>query len=164
MYTWGIWWDEVGCNGGAVFLGQFRHTIDSKGRVSIPVRFRETLAERYEETLIVTTDLDQCLAAYPVEEWRLIVEKAKDLPQMRKEVKDWMRVFYSRAVECPLDRQGRILVPPTLRDQAKLNRQIVMLGMFNKIEVWDLKRWKEKEVQLSQNSEKISEALAELGL
>ena len=147
-----------------MFLGQFRHTIDSKGRVSIPVRFRETLAERYEETLIVTTDLDQCLAAYPVEEWRLIVEKAKDLPQMRKEVKDWMRVFYSRAVECPLDRQGRILVPPTLRDQAKLNRQIVMLGMFNKIEVWDLKRWKEKEVQLSQNSEKISEALAELGL
>ena len=147
-----------------MFLGQFQHTIDSKGRVSIPVRFREILAERYEETLIVTTDLDQCLVAYPVEEWRLIVEKAKDLPQMRKEVKDWMRIFYSRAVECPLDRQGRILVPPSLREQSRLNRHIVMLGMFNKIEVWDQKRWKEKEVQLSKNSEKISEALAELGL
>jgi MraZ protein len=147
-----------------VFLGQYQHTIDSKGRVSIPVRFREILNDRYEETLIVTTDLDLCLAAYPVEEWRLIIEKAKNLPQMRKEVKDWMRVFYSRAVECALDRQGRILVPPSLREHAKLNRQIVMLGMFNKIEVWDLKRWKEKELQLSKNTEKISDALAELGL
>ncbi len=147
-----------------MFLGQYQHTIDSKGRVSIPVRFREILAERYEETLVVTTDLDQCLAAYPVEEWRLILEKAKGLPQERKEVKDWMRIFYSRAVECPLDRQGRVLVPPTLREHAKLNRQIVLLGMFNKIEVWDRKRWKEKEIQLSKNSEKISDVLAGLGL
>lgn len=147
-----------------MFLGHYLHTFDSKGRVSIPVRFREILAERYEEVLVVTTDLDSCLAAYPTEEWRLIIEKVKSLPQMRKEVKDWMRVFYSRAVECPLDRAGRILVPPVLREQGKLNRQIVMLGMSNKIEIWDVKRWKEKEAQLSKNTEKISEALAELGL
>jgi MraZ protein len=150
---------------GPMFLGQFQHTIDSKGRVSIPVKFRELLAERYEETLIVTTDLDQCLVAYPVEEWRLIVEKAnKNLPQMKPEVKDWMRLYYARAEECTLDRQGRILLPPSLREHAKLNRHVTLLGMFNKIEIWDQKRWKEKEIQVSKNSEKISDALAEFGL
>jgi MraZ protein len=147
-----------------MFLGRFQHTIDSKGRISIPVKFRETLADQYEEKLIVTTDLDQCLVAFPVEEWRLIEEKAKKLPMMQKEVKDWLRSFYSGAVECPLDRQGRILVPPSLRQHARLNREIVLLGMFNKIEIWDHKRWKEKEAQLSKSSEKISEALAALGL
>ena len=147
-----------------MFLGQFQHTIDSKGRVSIPVKFREYLTDRYEESLVVTSDLDQCLAAYPREEWQLIIEKAKKLPQEQPEVKDWMRVFYSRAVECPLDRQGRVLVPPALREHAKLNRQIILLGLGHKIEVWDLKRWRDKEIQVSKNSEKISKALAELGL
>lgn len=147
-----------------MFLGQFQHTIDKKGRVSIPFKFREVLTDRYEETLIITADLDQCLVGYPVEEWRLIEEKAKQLPMMKKEVKDWLRVFYSRAVECALDRHGRILVPPPLREYARLQREIVLLGMFNKIELWDQRRWKEKELQVSKNSEKISEALAGLGL
>lgn len=147
-----------------MFLGQFQHTIDTKGRVSIPSKFREILSDRYEETLIVTTDLDQCLVGYPIEEWRLIEEKAKGLPMMQQEVKDWLRVFYSRAVECGLDRQGRILIPTPLREYARLQREIVLLGMFNKIELWDQRRWKEKEIQLSKNSEKISEALAGLGL
>lgn len=146
-----------------MFVGQYRHNIDSKGRISIPVKFRELLAEGYEEKLIVTTDFDQCLVAYPTEEWRLLSEKAKGLPMMQKDVKDWLRAFYSRAVECELDRQGRILIPLTLRDHAKMNRQIILLGMFNKIEIWDQKRWKEKEAQLSKNSEKISETLAGLG-
>jgi MraZ protein len=100
-----------------------------------------------------------------VEEWRLIVEKAnKNLPQMKPEVKDWMRVYYARAEECALDRQGRILLPPSLREHARLNRHVTLLGMFNKIEIWDQKRWKEKEIQVSKNSEKISDALAEFGL
>ena len=147
-----------------MFLGQFNHTIDSKGRISIPVRFREILSDQYEEILIVTTDMDQCLVAYPVQEWHHIEEKAKKLPMMQREVKDWLRVFYSRAMECTLDRQGRVLVTPALREHARLNRQIVLLGMVNKIEIWDQKHWREKEIQVSKNSEKISEVLAELGL
>ncbi|HLB95155.1 MAG TPA: division/cell wall cluster transcriptional repressor MraZ [Nitrospiria bacterium] len=146
-----------------MFLGQFQHTVDSKGRISIPVKFREILTDRYEEKLIVTTDFDQCLMAFPIEEWGLIEEKAKKLPMMQREVKDWLRSLYSSAEECSLDRQGRILVPSTLRERARLNREIVLLGVRNKIEIWDLKRWKEKESQLSKNSEKISEALAGLG-
>jgi MraZ protein len=146
-----------------VFLGQHHHTLDSKGRISIPVKFREVLVSQYEETLIVTSDFDLCLVAYPVDEWRLIEEKAKKLPMMQKEVKDWLRSFYSRAVECPLDRHGRVLLPQPLREHARMNRNIIVIGMFNKIEFWDLKRWKEKEAQLAKNSEKIGETLAGLG-
>lgn len=148
-----------------MFLGRFIHTMDAKGRVSVPVKFRESLTERHEDRLIVTTELgDPCLVAYPQDEWRQLEEKTKSLPMMRQEVKDWMRFFYSAAVDCPLDRQGRILVPPALREYAKLTKEVVLIGMFNKVEIWDSKKWKEKEGQMPKSFEKISEALAGLGL
>jgi len=147
-----------------VFIGAFHHTLDAKGRVSIPVQFRQVLTDRYEETLIVTSDFDQCLVGYPVEEWRQIEDKMKTLPMMQKEVKDFLRFFYSSAVSCPLDRQGRILLPASLRQYAGLNRDVVLIGMSNKIEVWGERQWKEKTGQVSQNAERISSALAGLGL
>jgi MraZ protein len=147
-----------------LFIGRYLHTIDSKGRVSIPVKFREILVERYEEKLILTSDFDQCLVAYPTEEWRLIEEKTKGLPMMQPEVKDFMRFFYSRAVECVLDKQGRILIPPSLREYAGLNKEIVLIGMYNKVEVWDNKKWIDREAKIPQKLGKISETLSSLGL
>ncbi len=147
-----------------MFIGSFHHTVDAKGRVSVPVRFRQVLADRYEETLIVAADFDQCLAGYPLDEWRQLEEKTKTLPMMQKEVKDFLRFFYSSAVECPLDRQGRILLPAHLRQYAKLSRDVVLIGMMSKIEVWGERQWKEKEGQVNQNAERISSALAGLGL
>jgi len=147
-----------------VFIGSFHHTLDAKGRVSIPVQFRQVLTDRYEETLIITSDFDLCLVGYPVEEWRQIEEKMKTLPMMQKEVKDFLRFFYSSAVASPLDRQGRILLPAPLRQYAGLNRDVVMIGMSNKIEIWGERQWKEKTGQVSQNAERISAALAGLGL
>jgi MraZ protein len=146
-----------------MFLGRYEHTVDSKGRVSIPMKFREVLTDQYEEKLIVTADLDQCLAVYPVSEWQRLQEKAQNLPTMQKEVRDWLRFSYSYATECPLDRQGRILLTTPLRDYARLNKAIVMLGLSKKIEIWDPKRLREKEAQLPKNFEKIGEALAGLG-
>ncbi len=146
-----------------MFLGRFQHTMDSKGRVSIPRKFREILTERYEEKLIVTKDFDLCLVGYPLEEWKLLEEKSKSLPAMQREVKEWLRFFYSSALECELDRQGRVLLTSSLREYARLAKEIVVLGMFNKIEIWDAKRWKEREVQMPKNFEKIGEALAGLG-
>jgi len=146
-----------------MFLGRYEHTVDSKGRVSIPMKFREVLTDRYEEKLIVTADLDQCLVVYPVSEWQRLQEKAQNLPTMQKEVKDWLRFSYSYATECPLDRQGRILLTTPLREYARLAKSIVMLGLSSKIEIWDPKRLKEKEAQLPKNFEKIGEALAGLG-
>lgn len=147
-----------------MLIGRFHHTVDAKGRVSIPVRFRQVLADRYEETFIVTTDLDQCLVGYPIEEWRQIEEKTRALPTMQQEVKDFLRFFYSSAVECPLDRQGRILLPTPLRQYAKLNRDVVLIGMMSKIEIWGEQQWKEKHGQVGQNAEQIRTTLAGLGL
>jgi transcriptional regulator MraZ len=147
-----------------MFLGRYEHTVDSKGRVSIPMKIREILTDRYEEKMIVTADFDQCLVGYPVSEWQRIQEKTQSLPIMQKEVKDWLRFCYSYATECQLDRQGRILLTASLRDYARLGKEVVMLGLSNKIEIWDPKRLKEKESQMPKNFEKIGEALAGLGL
>ncbi len=147
-----------------MFFGQYRHNLDPKGRLSLPGKFREALNHGGQETLMVTTDFDQCLAAYPKEEWDRIVEKAKALPMTDRHVKDFMRYFIARAMECPLDKQGRILIPPSLREFSKLQRDVILLGMDYKIEIWDLKRWKEKEEEINQSSQQISAALANLGL
>ena len=128
------------------------------------MKFREVLIDRYEEKLIITTDLDTCLVAYPLEEWRLIEEKTKNLPMMQQAVKDFMRFFYSGAVVCGLDRQGRVLIPPSLREYAKLDRDVTLIGMYNKIEIWDNKKWKERELEVPRSFEKIGDTLANLGL
>jgi len=147
-----------------MFLGRFQHTIDAKGRLSIPVRFREILREKYEETLVVTADIDQCLVAYPTEEWRSFVDRTKQVPNMQKEVKEFMRFSYSRADECPLDKQGRILISPGLRELASLRKQVVVIGVDSKFELWNPERWEQKEAAISQNFEKIGTTLAGLGL
>ena len=113
---------------------------------------------------MVTTNFDQCLVAYCQEEWNRILEKSKGLPMTDRHVEDFMRFFIASARKCPLDRHGRILIPPILRDSSKLNKEVILLGMNYKFEVWDHKRWKEKEEQILQSSEEIKMALANLGL
>lgn len=150
-----------------MFRGRFQHTIDGKGRLSIPVKYREVLTSlngHVGEVFIVSTDFDLCLIAYPLSEWQQIEEKVKKLPTMDRRVKDFLRFFYSWAVECPLDRQGRILIPPALRDYGNLYRETIIIGMVNKIEIWDLERWKEKEAAFADNADGISEAMANLGM
>ncbi len=145
-----------------MFKGSFQFTIDAKGRVSIPSRFREILTERYEEKLVVTNDLDKCLVAFPVEEWSLIEEKIRALPSSEPDVKAFMRFVYSRATECELDRQGRVLIPPSLREYAELKRDVIIVGMGHKIEIWDPSLW-DKAVT-PDRFPAISETLARLGL
>ena len=147
-----------------MFFGEYRYTLDPKGRVSVPGRLREVLINKYQEVLVVTKDFDQCLVGYPLEEWSRILEKAKSLPMTDPSVKQFSRHVIAAAMECPLDKQGRILVPPNLRTFAKLNKEVVLLGMDYKIEIWDYKQWKEKEEQINQSRVEISSALASLGL
>jgi MraZ protein len=159
--TSGIKWDKVVVPGGLMFRGSFEHSVDSKGRVSVPSKFREILAERYDGRLVLAMDLDRCLTVYPLEEWERLEEKIKDLPSMQKEVKDFMRFFFSSATECELDKQGRILIPPALRERSGINKSVVLVGIINKIEIWDSGVWKARK---SENGDKIGEALASLGL
>ncbi len=144
-----------------MFQGRFVHNIDTKGRISIPAKFREIIAERYENKLILTNDFDKCIVAYPPDEWEMLIEKVKALP-MKKEVKIFQRYFISAAMEGELDRQGRILIPPTLRNHAGLNKEVCLAGLGNWMEIWDRKEW-EKAMML-EDKDRVREVLAELGI
>jgi len=123
-----------------VFRGRYEHTIDAKGRISVPSKFREVLASQFDERLIVT-NFDQCLWAYPVPEWRRVEEKIAALPQFKVEVKALQRFFISAASEAPVDKQGRIIIPPTLREYAGLQKDCIVVGMSQRIEIWAKERW-----------------------
>ncbi|MDH4164385.1 MAG: division/cell wall cluster transcriptional repressor MraZ [Nitrospirota bacterium] len=144
-----------------MFRGSFEHSVDSKGRVSVPSKFRDIVADRYEGKLVLTMDYDNCVAVYPLEEWERFEEKIKALPQTQKEVKDFVRFLFSSATECELDRQGRILIPPALRDSAGISKSVMVVGIINKMEIWSKAAW---DARKSQSGDKISEALSSLGL
>jgi MraZ protein len=146
-----------------MFRGSFEYTIDPKGRGSIPVKFRELLSEKYDDRLILT-NFDRCLVAYPWEEWRVLEDKVGSLSMVKKEAKAFQRFFLSGAMECPIDKLGRILIPPTLRAYAQLEKNVVFAGLVKKFEIWSRERWAEEIVRSQENFEGISEALAELGL
>jgi MraZ protein len=144
-----------------VFRGSFEHTVDTKGRVSVPSRFRDILADRYEGKLVLAMDFDKCLTVYPLEEWEKLEVKIQALPAMKQEVKDFVRFFFSSAIECELDKQGRILIPSPHRGHASISKNVILIGIINKIEIWDTMTW---EARHSQNGDKIGETLASLGL
>jgi MraZ protein len=146
-----------------MFRGRFEHIVDSKGRVSIPAKFRELLAEKYDDRLILT-NFDRCLVAYPYEEWRVLEERVSSLSMVKKEVKAFQRFFISGATECPIDKLGRVLVPPTLRDYAQLGRNVVFAGMLRKFEIWSKERWLEEIKRSEVDFEGMGEALADLGI
>ena len=144
-----------------MFRGSFAHSVDSKGRVSIPSRFREIIADRYDGRLVLAMDYDKCLTVYPLEEWEKLEEKIKTLSLVKQEVKDFRRFLLSSATECELDKQGRVLIPPPHREHAGITKNVTVVGIIDKIEIWDLKTW---EARASQNNDKIGDALAALGL
>ena len=146
-----------------MFRGRFEVSIDDKGRISVPSRFRDTLRERYDDRLIVT-NFDDCLVAYPYSEWVELEKKASQLSMVKREAKSFLRFFVSGATECTLDKQGRVLLPPVLREYAELEKDIVIAGMLSKIEIWSKDRW-ERELELSkQGFDEMAEVLSELGI
>lgn len=146
-----------------MFRGRFEHTIDEKGRLSIPSKFRELLSARGENELVLT-DFDSCLAAYPKDEWRVLEEKMKQLSMIQKDVRNFLRLFYSSATEVPLDPQGRILIPPQMRERARLDREVVLLGLLNKIEIWDKESWEDFMARSAGTFEEVASKLVELGI
>ncbi|MDX1386496.1 MAG: division/cell wall cluster transcriptional repressor MraZ [bacterium] len=146
-----------------MFRGRFEYTIDEKGRTSLPAKFREVLSANYDERLMITS-FDQCLWAYPLPEWQEIEEKIAALPQFRSQVKALQRVFVSGATECPLDKQGRIIIPPTLREYGGLKKEVMFVGMTKRIEIWSKERWKEIFADSQKQIEGATDDLADLGL
>ncbi|MBN8234345.1 division/cell wall cluster transcriptional repressor MraZ [Halobacillus kuroshimensis] len=120
-----------------MFMGEFQHNIDTKGRIIIPSKFRPGLGDCF----VLTRGLDQCLFAYPMNEWRLLEEKLKKLPLTKKDARAFTRFFFSGAVECEVDKQGRINIPAPLRKYASLEKECVVIGVSNRIEFWSHDEW-----------------------
>jgi MraZ protein len=144
-----------------MFRGRFEHTLDSKGRFSIPSRFRDVLNEHYDSRLVVTT-YSSCLVAYPFAEWRRLEEKVLALPEFNKDTRALLRHFYSKATDCAIDKLGRILIPPLMRDYAKLDKDVILVGALRYIEIWD--RGSLLGVEASTSEDYIVNTLERLGL
>jgi MraZ protein len=148
-----------------MFTGRFEHTIDSKGRVSLPSRFREILSTSYaDDRLIITSFTDPCLIAYPVAEWRTFEEKVRSLPRFDPRVMQVKRVLVSGATECPIDKNGRVLIPPVLRQFAGLEREVVWAGMVDTIEIWSKDNWERMFASARGDIAGLGGSLGDLGL
>ncbi|MWV45239.1 division/cell wall cluster transcriptional repressor MraZ [Paenibacillus sp. HJL G12] len=120
-----------------MFMGEFQHSIDDKGRLIIPAKFRELLGSSF----VITRGLDQCLFVYPLNEWSILEQKLKSLPLMKSDARAFTRFFFSGATECEWDKQGRVNLPGNLRQYAKLDKECVVLGVSNRVEIWSKDTW-----------------------
>ncbi|MBI3287864.1 MAG: division/cell wall cluster transcriptional repressor MraZ [Chloroflexi bacterium] len=143
-----------------MFLGEHRHTIDSKGRLTIPAKFRPSLAGG----VVVTRGLDGCLLAFPPTQWETLTQKINSLPLTQRDARDFSRLMYSAAAFCEPDGQGRILLPPALREYAALDNETIIVGTHTRFEIWNPQRWEEVKRKLDENPEAIAEHLSNLGL
>jgi MraZ protein len=148
-----------------MFRGRFEHAIDDKGRLSIPAKFRDALTNSFAPPLYLTVSLDtESLVAYPFDEWRVLEAKIEALPAFDPKAQRFRRAFYAPAQECPLDRSGRVLVPPTLRDYAGLERNVVLAGIGKRFEIWDRDRYQAMINEVMENPAAIAADMGELGL
>lgn len=143
-----------------MFMGEFQHALDEKGRLTVPVKFRDGLGRSF----VVTRGLDKCLFVYPSGEWETLEGKVKSLPLTRADARSFVRFFFSGATECELDRQGRILIPANLRDYAQLQRDCVVLGVSNRVEIWSESLWGTYAEDAAQDFAAIAEKLVDLSL
>ncbi len=140
-----------------MFMGTYGHSIDAKGRVIVPAKFREILGDSF----VVTLGLDGCLFVYPEEEWEDFVKQLKELPGS-KEARKLQRYFMAGAAPCDVDKQGRVLIPSSLREKVGLDKDVVFVGVMSKIEIWSKERWEDNND--FDNVDDIAEHMSEFGL
>ncbi|NLY78134.1 MAG: division/cell wall cluster transcriptional repressor MraZ [Tissierellia bacterium] len=143
-----------------MFIGEYQHTVDSKGRIIMPSKFRDGLGQNF----VVTKGLDNCLFVYPIEEWQSFEKKLRTLPLTNKNARAFIRFFFAGASECSLDKQGRILIPNNLREYAKLAKDVVIIGVAERIEIWAKDEWDNYNSEDNLSYEDIAEKMEELGI
>lgn len=120
-----------------MFMGEYQHSVDMKGRLIIPAKFRDELSNGF----VITRGLDHCIFGYPMHEWRKLEEKLKDLPMTKKDTRAFARFFFSGATEVDIDKQGRINIPTMLMEHANLKKDCVIIGVSSRIEIWAKDSW-----------------------
>lgn len=143
-----------------MLMGEFQHNIDAKGRIIIPAKLRENLGAKF----VITRGLDGCVFGYPLENWEKIQEKLKQLPLAKKEARAFTRFFYSAAAEAEIDKQGRINIPSTLVDYANLEKECLVLGVSDRIEIWSKTKWESVSSEIEESFEEIAEDMLDFGL
>lgn len=142
-----------------MFIGEYQHTIDPKNRIFIPSKFREDLGERF----VITKGLDNCLYAYPMDEWANLEQKLKSLPLTSKDARAFVRFIFSGAVDCTLDKQGRVIIPANLLEYADIKRDVVTIGVSTRFEIWSKEKWDDYNSS-NIDFEEIAEKMSELGI
>ena len=141
-----------------MFMGEYNHTLDAKGRLIVPSKFREQLGDEF----VVTKGLDGCLFVYPLSEWTKNEEKFRDIPLTTKDARKFARFFFAGAASCEVDKQGRALIPNVLREYASIEKEVVSVGVLNRVEIWDKDKW--QETNSYDDMDEIAEHMADLGL
>lgn len=143
-----------------MFMGEYRHNIDDKGRLIIPAKFRERLGDSF----VITRGLDRCLFAYPRSEWTQLEQKLKTLPFTKADARKFTRFFFSGACEAELDKQGRIHIASNLREYARLKKECVIIGVSTRVEIWCKEQWEEYYCNSEESFNEIAESIVDLDL
>lgn len=143
-----------------MLIGEFEHSLDAKGRLIMPAKLRDSIGEKF----VVTKGLDGCLFAFSLTEWTNFEDKLKTLPLSNKNSREFTRFFLSGATECEIDKQGRFLIPSNLREVAGLEKEVVIIGVGTRIEIWNLEKWKAYNSTDNMSVEDIAENMTMLGI
>ncbi len=143
-----------------MFIGEHQHSLDEKGRIIIPSKFRADLGLEF----VMTKGLDNCLFIYPKSEWTILEEKLKTLPLTNKDARAFVRFFFSGASESTLDKQGRVLIPANLREHSKLDKDAAIIGVSTRLEIWSKDQWDNYTDEDNLSYDSIAESMAELGI
>ena len=143
-----------------MFIGEYQHVVDQKKRVALPSKFRT----RFKKGAVITRGLDSCLFIYPKSEWEKIAEKLGSMPVGERSTRSFVRLMLAGAVDVNLDSQGRILIPEYLKKYAKVGKNVIIAGLFNRLELWDEKQWDFYKVSAEESQDEIAEQLGKLGM
>ena len=143
-----------------MLIGEYEHSVDAKGRLIMPSRLREDIGEKF----VVTKGLDGCLFVFSLKEWEIFEEKLKALPVSNKNARDFTRFFLAGAIECEIDKQGRFLITSNLREFASLDKDVVIIGVTTRLEIWDRDKWKSYSGDENISAEEIAENMSMLGI
>ena len=144
-----------------MFIGEYNGTIDDKARISIPAKFRSSVSK---SQVVVTRGLDNSLVLYTLDEWKKLAEKLASLPISTANTRAFSRLMLAGAMDCDIDKQGRIVLPGYLKEFAKIQKKLVFAGMYNRIEIWGEELWEKYKAQTEKNSNQIAEQLGDLGV